>query len=81
MTCYPPASIVASVCTGSLMTGAAGVLHGRRATSHWAPGPGRRGVGEACYLGVGSRRTHRLAGASGMVSTAQTASAPSSARW
>jgi transcriptional regulator GlxA family with amidase domain len=34
MTCYPPASIVASVCTGSLMPGAAGVLHGRRATSH-----------------------------------------------
>lgn len=30
------AAWVTSVCTGSLLLGAAGLLHGRRATSHWA---------------------------------------------
>jgi cyclohexyl-isocyanide hydratase len=30
------ARYVSSVCTGSLVLGAAGLLHGRRATSHWA---------------------------------------------
>lgn len=29
------ARVVASVCTGSLVLGRAGVLHGRRATTHW----------------------------------------------
>ncbi|ORT53462.1 DJ-1/PfpI family protein [Frankia sp. KB5] len=33
------AGIVASVCTGSLLLGAAGLLHGRRATSHWTARP------------------------------------------
>lgn len=30
------AQLVLSVCTGSLLCGAAGLLHGRRATCHWA---------------------------------------------
>lgn len=30
------ARYVTSVCTGSLLLGAAGLLHGRRATTHWA---------------------------------------------
>ncbi|GLW99919.1 DJ-1/PfpI family protein [Microtetraspora sp. NBRC 16547] len=30
------AEVVGSVCTGSLLLGAAGLLEGRRATSHWA---------------------------------------------
>jgi len=30
------AAMVASVCTGSILLGQAGLLHGRRATSHWA---------------------------------------------
>ncbi|MEX5710069.1 DJ-1/PfpI family protein [Parafrankia sp. FMc6] len=33
------AGIVASVCIGSLLLGAAGLLHGRRATSHWTSRP------------------------------------------
>lgn len=39
------ATWVTSVCTGSLLLGAAGLLHGRRATSHWATLPVLRHYG------------------------------------
>jgi cyclohexyl-isocyanide hydratase len=32
----PPAKFVTSVCTGALVLGAAGLLRGKRATTHWA---------------------------------------------
>jgi len=32
----PGAGFVASVCTGALVLGAAGLLRGKRATTHWA---------------------------------------------
>jgi len=39
------ARIVASVCTGSVVLGAAGLLDGRRATTHWAARPWLEGTG------------------------------------
>ena len=53
------AKMVGSVCTGSLLLGAAGLLKGRRATSHWQMLDVLKDVGASARHPIGRRQVAR----------------------